>query len=104
MDGTPILDIKPYIPYGDCHPDASGGFTDHRQRQVLEVILEEPWRSLVPPDRLAALQGVLAQDPRPSYQHDPNRVYGLGFAGLDVRFTVDGERLTVVEIVKEKRG
>ena len=102
MDGTPILDIKPYIPYGDCHPDATGGFTDRRARQVLEVTLEEPWRSLVPPNRLEALTGVLAQDPRPSYQHDPKRVYGLGFAGLDVRFTVDGERLTVVEIVKEE--
>ncbi len=104
MDGTPILDIKPYIPYGDCHPDATGGFTDRRARQVLEVTLEEPWRSLVPPNRLEALTGVLAQDPRPSYQHDPKRVYGLGFAGLDVRFTVDGERLTVVEIVKEENG
>ena len=104
MDGTPILDIKPYIPYGDCHPDATGGFTDRRARQVLEVTLEEPWRSLVPPNRLEALTGVLAQGPRPSYQHDPKRVYGLGFAGLDVRFTVDGERLTVVEIVKEENG
>ena len=101
MDGTPILDIKPYIPYGDCHPEATGGFTDRRQRQVLEVTLEEPWRSLVPPQRLEALTGVLAQDPRPSYQHDPTRVYGMGFAGLDVRFTVEGDRLTVVEILPE---
>ena len=98
MDGTPIFDIKPYIPYGDCHPDAAGGFTDRRQRQVLEVTLEEPWRSRVPPQRLAALTGVLANDPRPSYQHDPARVYGMAFAGLDVRFTVDGDTLTVAEI------
>ena len=103
VDGTPILDIKPYLPYGDCRPDATGGFTDRRQRQVLEVVLEEPWRFLVPPDRLAALTGVLAQDPRPSYQHDPSRVYGLGFAGLDVRFTVDGTCLTVVEILPEAK-
>ena len=102
MDGTPILDIKPYIPYGDCHPDAAGGFTDRRERQVLEVVLEEPWRSLVPPNRLEALTGVLAQDPRPSYQHDPSRVYGMGFAGLDVRFTVAGSVLMVVEIQPEE--
>ena len=105
VDGTPILDIKPYIPYGDCHPDAAGGFTDRTARQVLEVVLEEPWRSLVPPQRLDALTGVLAQDPRPSYQHDSSRVYGLGFAGLDVRFTVDEGVLTVVEILPEgERG
>ena len=105
VDGTPILDIKPYIPYGDCHPDAAGGFTDRTARQVLEVVLEEPWRSLVPPQRLDALTGVLAQDPRPSYQHDSSRVYGLGFAGLDVRFTVDEGVLTVVEILSEgERG
>ena len=95
MDGTPILDIKPYIRYGDSHPEASGGFTDRRERPTLRVEVPEPWRSMVPADRLAALTGVLAQDPRPSYHHDPSRVYGLSFAGMEVRFTVEGGCLTV---------
>ena len=75
MDGTPILDIKPYIPYADCRPEASGGFTGSGGR--------------------AALTGVLSRDPRPPYQHDPERVYGLDFAGVNIRFTVDGDTLTV---------
>ena len=102
MDGTPILDIKPYIRYGDCHPEASGGFTDRKEKPILQVELPEPWRSAVPPDRLAALIGVLAQDPRPSYHRDPQRLYGLSFAGLEVRFTVEGDRLTVREVLPEQ--
>lgn len=98
MDGTPILDIKPYLPYGDCRPEATGGFTDDRARVLLEVEIPPQWLALVPEDRRAALAGVLANDPRPSYQHDPARVYGMAFAGLDVRFTVDGNTLTVAEI------
>lgn len=98
MDGTPILDIKPYLPYGDCRPEATGGFTDDRARVLLEVEIPPQWLDLVPEDRRAALVGVLANDPRPSYQHDPARVYGMAFAGLDVRFTVDGNTLTVAEI------
>ena len=102
VDGTPILDIKPYIRYGDCHPEASGGFTDRKEKPILQVELPEPWRSAVPPDRLAALIGVLAQDPRPSYHRDPQRLYGLSFAGLEVRFTVEGDRLTVREVLPEQ--
>ena len=98
MDGTPIYDIKPYIPYADCHPDASEGFTGQTRMHLLQVEF--------PPDLLAqvsaadrdALTGVLASDPRPSYQHDPERVYGMEFAGLEVHFRVDGEVLTVTGI------
>ena len=99
MDGTPIYDIKPYLPYGDSHPDAVGGFAASRADATLEVRCPGTLLERVPPDRRAALVQVLAHDPRPSYQSDPNRVYGLPFAGCDVRFSVDGTVLTVTEIV-----
>ena len=98
MDGTPIYDIKPYLPYADSHPDASGGFTTGLSERTLEVVLPERWRSLVPPEELEGLLGVLAHDPRPSYQKDTERIYGLPFAGLDVHFTVANGVLTVCEI------
>ena len=100
MDGTPIFDIKPYLPYGDCRPEATGGFAPGADR-LLEVEFPERWLSLLPEDRRQAAAGVLAQDPRPSYQRDPERIYGMEFAGWEIRFQVRGERLTVVE-VKEK--
>lgn len=99
MDGTPILDIKPYLPYADSHPDARGGFVDEVSRSPLEVVIPEEWQRLVPAGKLAALRGVLAQDPRPPYQNDPERIYGFAFAGRDVRFRVDGDVLTVCEVV-----
>ncbi len=98
MDGTPIYDIKPYLPYADCHPEAAGGFTDRVERRSLAVDCPAELLEALPPEKRAALLGVLAQDPRPSYQADPLRVYGMSFAGHEVRFTVDGGRLTVVEI------
>lgn len=98
VDGTPILDIKPYLPYADSHPDAKAGFTDHVEHRVLEVEFPEELEALVPAGKRQALRQVLAQDPRPAYQHDPLRVYGLAFAGLDVRFRVEGERLIVVQV------
>ena len=88
MDGTPIFDIKPYIPYADCHPDATEGFTAPGQDYLLEVDIPAELLPHIPADRLDALKGVLAQDPRPSYQRDPERVYGFGFAGMEVKFTV----------------
>ena len=100
MDGTPIFDIKPYLPYGDCRPEATGGFAPGADR-LLEVEFPERWLSLLPEDRRQAAAGVLAQDPRPSYQRDPERIYGMEFADWEIRFQVRGERLTVVE-VKEK--
>lgn len=98
MDGTPILDIKPYIPYADSHPDAIGGFASAPAGETLDVVIPPEWLEIVPENRHEALRGVLAQDPRPHYQDDPERVYGFGFAGLEVRFSVDGKRLTVREI------
>ena len=98
MDGTPIYDIKPYLAYGDCIPEAGAGYTSGLPERLLEVDLPERWLALVPQDRQEALLGVLAHDPRPSYQRDPERVYGLSFAGLDVRFTVTGDVLTVCQI------
>ena len=103
VDGTPVLDIKPYLPYADCVPDAVGGFTQAVEKPQVQVDCPERWLAAVPPEKREALLGVLRQDPRPAYQHDPERVYGFGFAGLEVRFRVDGERLTVVEITKEER-
>ncbi len=100
MDGTPIFDIKPYIPYADCQPGASGGFTDTADAYLLEVIFPEHLLALLPQDKHQALLGILSHDPRPSYQRTENRVYGLPFAGFDIRFTVSGSTLTVTEVVK----
>lgn len=99
MDGTPILDIKPYIPYADCHPDATEGFTAQNRDYTLSVEFPETLLTRIPEDRREALCGVLAQDPRPSYQDDPERVYGMAFAGFDIRFRVRGNVLTVTEVV-----
>ena len=99
MDGTPILDVKPYIPYADSHPEASGGFTEQTVNHHLNVDFPEELLQRVPPEKRAALTGVLAQDPRPSYQDDPARIYGFPFAGMEVRFRVEGEQLTVVDIL-----
>ena len=99
MDGTPVYDIKPYIPYTDSHPEASGGFTDRTEWAGLEVVIPEELRTqlerLLGPDGLAALIGALAQDPRPQYQDDPERVYGMPFAGLDIHFKAETGSLTV---------
>ena len=99
VDGTPILDIKPYLPYADCRPEASGGFAGEAPEGRLAVDIPPPLLSRVPESRREALLGVLAQDPRPPYQNDPDRVYGFGFAGLEVRFRVRDGVLTVVDVV-----
>ena len=98
MDGTPIYDIKPYLPYADCHPDAAGGFTVQTQQYRLRVKCPEPLWGRIPADQREGLIGVLEQDPRPSYQHDPGRVYGMAFGGLEVHFTVEDDVLTVTGI------
>ena len=97
MDGTPILDIKPYVPYVDCIPGAVGGFAPDRP-EPLEVDIPPRWLALVPEGRRQALRGVLANDPRPPYHSDPGRVYGMAFAGLEVRFSVAEGVVRVVEI------
>ncbi len=98
MDGTPVLDIKPYLPYADSIPEAVGGFASVPAGATLEVEIPQALLERVPPERREALRGVLALDPRPRYQEDPKRVYGFGFGGLEVRFTVEGKRLTVRDI------
>ena len=98
MDGTPIFDIKPYIPYADSHPEAAGGFTDTAGEFLLEVDFPAELLALLPEQKRAAAIGVLSHDPRPSYQRKPDRVYGLTFAGFDIRFKVVEETLTVLEV------
>ena len=101
LDGTPIFDIKPYIPYTDCHPEATGGFTDGIRYERLAVDFPEALLRAIPPDKRQALIEVLAQDPRPGYHHsEAGRRYGVAFAGFDVRFTVEGGTLTVIEVEK----
>ena len=99
MNGTPILDIKPYLAYTDSHPTAIGGFSDAVRGYRLNVEFPVDLAAKVPKSLRVPLREILAQDPRPSYQEDPNRPYGFSFAGLDIRFRVDGDTLTVFEIV-----
>ena len=98
MDGTPIFDIKPYIPYADAFPEALGGFTDNAGEFLLQVVFPATLLEQLPPGKRAAAIEILSHDPRPSYQRDPQRIYGLPFAGFDIRFRVDDERLTVIEV------
>lgn len=102
MNGTPIYDIKPYLPHIDSHPDARGGFAMPAAEHRLKVVFPEQWLEKVPEQLRDGLTEVLAQDPRPSYQHDPERVYGFGFARLEVKFTVDGDVLTVCGVTAQK--
>lgn len=95
MDGTPIYDIKPYIPYADAHPEARGGFAQDAPKPTLAVDFPPDLLARIPEDRREALCAVLALDPRPSYQNDPTRIYGMRFAGCDIRFTVNNSNLTV---------
>ncbi|MEG1989280.1 MAG: tRNA (N6-threonylcarbamoyladenosine(37)-N6)-methyltransferase TrmO [Oscillibacter sp.] len=89
MDGTPIYDIKPYLPYVDCHPEAVGGFAAAPSVGTLEVEIPPALLARIPPDRQTALRGVLAQDPRPHYKADGARIYGFPFAGMEIRFSVE---------------
>lgn len=99
MDGTPIFDIKPYIPYADSHTDATGGFTDTAEDFMLEVDFPARLLEILPQDKRRAAVGVLSHDPRPSYQRTPDRVYGLAFAEHDIRFTVADGVLHVMEVI-----
>ena len=104
MDGTPIFDIKPYIPYGDCHMDATGGFTDRAGEFLLDVDFPRELLEKLPPDKREAAKAVLSHDPRPSYQRNEDRIYGMTFAGQDIRFTVRENTLTVTEVTPRKSG
>ena len=100
MDGTPILDIKPYLPYADARHDAKGGFADPLRDYALEVVFPDAWLQKIPTELRVGLIDVLSQDPRPSYQDDPERVYGFAFAGFEVKFCVAQAVLTVVSVEK----
>ena len=106
MDGTPLFDIKPYLPYADCHPEATGGFTDTRSWPRLEVQLAESVRKQLTEQEAATLADILALDPRPHYQKDPNRIYGMPYGKWDVKFRVtDGEVQVVgISTTNEKKG
>ena len=104
MDGTPIYDIKPYLPAADCHPEALGGFATKVEQHFLQVEIPEEWKARIPEDKLTALEGVLREDPRPAYQKDPERIYGMPFAGMDVHFQVKNGILTVCEITGYKKS
>lgn len=102
MDGTPIYDIKPYLPYSDVHTEASGGFTDTSEWQRLEVCISDDIMSVLrlhlPPGEIAALEDALSLDPRPHYHNDSSKVYGMPFRLLDIHFRVDGRKLEVVGV------
>ena len=98
LNGTPIYDIKPYLPYVDSHPEAAGGFTDRVNQDLLKVEFPSQLMALIPAEKREALIGILAQDPRPSYQNDPERIYGLAFAGKNVKFRIAGETVQVCKV------
>ncbi|EOS40963.1 tRNA (N6-threonylcarbamoyladenosine(37)-N6)-methyltransferase TrmO [Lachnospiraceae bacterium] len=104
LDGTPILDIKPYLPYVDSHPEAAGGFADEVKEYELEVDFLKELRAEVTEEERHIICQLLAQDPRPSYQQDPMRVYGMRYADLEVKFTVDHKTVHVVNILKGNAG
>lgn len=100
LDGTPIYDIKPYLPYADSIPDATGGFTEGLEERRLEVEFSEKLLDKMPEEKREALIAVLQADPRPSYQNDPEREYGMNFAGYEVKFRVEGKVLKITHINK----
>ena len=100
LDGTPIFDIKPYLPYVDAHPEARGGFTEQTASYALKVNCPQPLLDKLPKEKQAALLGVLKNDPRPAYQHDPDRIYAMNFDGYRVQFRVSETSLTVIDIQK----
>ena len=98
MDGTPIYDVKPYVAYTDAHPEARNGFVDQEKWEPLEVKVAEKWARLFSEEELVALKGTLAQDPRPQYQDDPERIYGMLYLDKDVRFKVRQRVLEIIEV------
>ena len=101
MDGTPIFDIKPYIPYADAHPEATGGFTDSKAFSLLNVIIPDELKCVLTENEAEALMQVLENDPRPRYHNDPERIYGMEFGDYDVKFSVSENELTVTDIIKQ---
>jgi len=103
MNGTPIYDIKPYLPYTDCHPDAVGGFADEKLKDALEVNFSEELLIKIPEGKRSALIELLSEDPRPHYITDDKRVYGFEFANFEIKFKVTQNLLTVCEVVEVKK-
>lgn len=103
MDGTPVYDVKPYLPYADCRPEAVGGFADAHVSDALPVDFPAALLARVPEDRRAALLEALRQDPRPAYQADDTRVYGMPYAGLDIRFCVQDGVLRVCDVAEDAK-
>ena len=99
MDGTPIIDIKPYVPYADAHPEASGGFAAEKFGKKLKVVFPEELLSRVEPGMREGLKDLLAEDPRPAVQDDPERVYGMRFSDVEIKFVVSDGVLTVVDVI-----
>lgn len=98
MDGTPVFDIKPYLAYADSHPEAVGGWSDTAERKVLQVCCSDALQERIPTLQKKALWAILAADPRPRYQNDPQRVYGMTFAGQNIKFRVENDILHVLEV------
>lgn len=98
MNGTPIFDIKPYLPYADAYPEAKGGFALQNKEGLLRVEFPSELLDMIPEEKREGLTAALAQDPRPSYQNDPDRIYTFGFGGAEISFLVEGETLKVVKI------
>lgn len=101
LSGTPVFDIKPYIPVADCHPEATQGYTAETRQHFLRVDVPKCLQALLPPEQLSALTGVLRRDPRPGYEDKPDVEYGMAFAGFDIGFTVQGDLLTVTRIERK---
>lgn len=99
MDGTPIIDIKPYVPYADAHPEASGGFAAEKFGKKLKVVFPEELLSRIEPGKREGLKDLLAEDPRPAVQDDPERVYGMRFSDVEIKFVVSDGVLTVVDVI-----
>lgn len=98
MNGTPIYDIKPYLPSSDCHAEATGGFTDSNEKRTVEVIVPDELRNKLPPEKLQTLISILHEDPRPAYHNDSERIYGFDFANRNIRFRVENDILYVISI------
>ena len=101
LDGTPIYDIKPYLPHADCHPEATGGFSSDKVAYALKVQFPEMLLERIDEDKRDVVMELLSQDPRPSYQNDPERVYGMAYGAWNVKFTVSGRTLTVIAVEEE---
>ncbi len=101
MNGTPIYDIKPYVPYADAYPEAKGGFALDSEAAALEIRFPDELLPIIPESKRKPLMIILSQDPRPGYQHSPERIYGVEFAGFDIRFKVENNTLTVTEVVEK---